>query len=68
VGANARISTQHLRSFHVCNIWTLNLCESDSFLSFDVRGPLFFDGLVFDDDDKNLLLELIDWVLIWIGD
>jgi hypothetical protein len=37
-------------------------------LSFDVRGPLFFDGLVFDDDDKNLLLELIDWVLIWIGD
>jgi len=44
------------------------MCESDSFLSFDVRGPLFFDGLVFDDDDKNLLLELIDWVLIWIGD
>lgn len=69
MGANARISTQLLRSFHVCYLSVLNLCEFGFvWLSqFHVLGSLFFDVLVLN-DDKNLLLELIDWVLIWIVD
>lgn len=69
MGANARISTQLLRSFHVCNLSVLIYVNLDSFWlsQFQVLGSLFFDVLVLD-DDNNLLLKLVHWVLIWIVD